>query len=259
MKTQLAEALGDEVTVEKLPAAAPTRQTESWLVQVGADRFVVTTGDGRFSEDDIYVRQRLQNAALIEAMDNHLGWMTVTAFANGWGDDSQIIPTCRMAMALQKDDLLAAFFKFNQKMTDDFEQLQALLEDMPTLKKLRDIGESTYLYRDDGSDDADDADDRSMRRRLKEFVDQFKSRQPDDEFAVQIDLHAGFARESRWIQVNDLRPNTYAGWQFIGEFTTDSILYPEMQAGEPVVIGSYEITNWRYTHDGKQTLGQNPK
>jgi hypothetical protein len=58
---------------------------------------------------------------------------------------------------------------------------------------------------------------------------------------IQVDLWRGQARERVWLRLVGGKPAQYGGWQFHGELTEPSVLWPHLAAGTRVEVGQYQV------------------
>jgi uncharacterized protein YegJ (DUF2314 family) len=134
-----------------------------------------------------------------------------------------------------------------------------LLRDEKPQQTLRDFGEQAWLNYSSDIDSKDATADQAMWRRLKEFIAAFEAKKPGQEFAVQVEIRAGFARETHWIPIRSIERGRYGGWMFTGEFSIDSRLTPVIRQGEPVAVGKHDIADWRYTAGDRTVRGRASK
>ncbi|MBT6155393.1 MAG: hypothetical protein HOL01_23370 [Planctomycetaceae bacterium] len=253
LQSTLVPVLGENVKVESLPSGEPNQSLTSFLIQADSERFVITFGNDRYTGIEPSDQPTLKDAALTQAVTEHRAWLTLTTFGTDWQNESQIAPAYRLTSALLGDDCSAVYFTAVGRLAANDAELQKLLRDEKPQQALEKVGEQTWLSY---SPDVDEEADESMRRRLKEFVSAFEDKKVGEEFAIQVNVDAGFAREAHWISVRRIERARYGGWTFTGEFSTDSRLNPYIRKGEPVAVGKYEVYDWRYKAGGKTFRGR---
>jgi tetratricopeptide (TPR) repeat protein/uncharacterized protein YegJ (DUF2314 family) len=256
LQTALIPVLGENVEVELLPTGEPSDSLTSFLIQADSEQFVITLSKDRYTGENSGDQPKLKDAELTRAVTEHRAWLTVTTFGTDWQNKSQMTPACRLTSALLSDDCLAVYFTAAGRLAANDAKLQKLLRDEKPQQALEKLGEQTWLSY---SPEIDAAADKTMRRRLRKFVSAFKKKSAGEEFAVQVNVDAGFAREAHWIPISKIERGRYGNWTFTGKFTTDSRLNPQIRKGEPVAVVKYEVDDWRYESRGKTFRGRNAK
>ena len=256
LRSALVPVLGETVQVEPLPTGETGSSLTSYLIQTDAERFVITLSKDRYTGEKPEIQPELKDTQLIRAVTEHRAWLAVTTFGTDWQNELQIAPACRLTSALLGDDCSAVYFTAAGRLAANNAELQKLLRDEKPQPALEKFGEQTWLnYSPEIDADADEA----MGRRLREFVAAFEEKRAGEEFAIQVNVDAGFARETHWIPVRRIERGRYGHWTFTGEFTTDSRLNPQIRKGEPVAVGKYEVDDWRYKARGKTVRGRAAK
>ena len=253
LQSELVAVLGEEVTAKSLPSGESSESLTSFLIQAESQRFVVTFSNDRYTGIKPSDQPKLKDAELASAVTEHRAWLAVTTFGTDWQDESPIAPAYRLTSAFLGDDCSAVYFATAGRVAANDAKLQKLLRDEEPRQALEKFGEQTWLsYSPDLDDDADQA----MRRRLREFTTAFVKKKAGEEFAIKMNMDAGFARETQWIPIHKVERGRYGDWTFTGEFSTDSHLNPDIRKGEPVAVGKYEVHDWRYTSRGKSFRGR---
>jgi len=250
LQSKLVPVLGEKVKVEQLLSGELSQSLTSFLIQADNERFVMTLSNDRYTGQE----PKLKDAELTQAVTEHRAWLAVTTFGTDWQDVSQIAPAYRLTSVFLGDDCSAVYFTSGGRLAANDAELQKLLRDEKPQQALLKFGEQVWLQYSPDIDE--DANASMRRRRLKEFVSAFEEKEAGEEFAVRVNVDAGFAREAHWISVHKFERGRYGNWTFTGEFSTDSRLSPQIRQGEPVAVGKYEVYDWRYKARGKSFRGR---
>ncbi len=233
--------------------ADPSDKRTSYIIDTEYGTLLVTFGEAAAAKEsettDDFYRPFIADAALARAVEEHRGLVIVDFTRSPLEPTSHRIAgqAARLARELRSDSTLAV--------TGDRGKGQAWLADASpeTFRRLArgellvhrpppDVLRLPYSFIPAlaAEDDESSKAAKTLNRQVRELAREFASGQAEPR-EVTIELSRGHARERLPIRVTAVRRAQYGQWEFIGEPTSTSALWPYLRPGLPLAVGRYQI------------------
>jgi tetratricopeptide (TPR) repeat protein len=242
---------GNNKTVEPLatPLGMPSPQlVESWLVRAGAVRIIVTAGgERRFADAGTGVR-RPQSETLADALERHRGWLSVRWLGsdrNQPAERSVDSPVYRLAARLRNDHCLAVELSPSNIFVVNSPEVGIKLEAEDPQTELAGLGETFWLPRQDAFEfEVSNQQDMAFSRSLAKLDARFKNQSPDESFEIGILVRDDDVAEVLKLELDHVSRALYRGRMLRGTLKTNSHLWPELAAGEPLSVFEHQLVEW---------------
>jgi hypothetical protein len=237
-------------------AAGPSDKQTSYVIDTEYGTLLVTFAEVSAAVEaesaDEYDRPFIADEALARAVDEHRGIVIIDFTRSPLEPTSDRIAgqAARLARELNSESLLAITGNRAQGATwltdaspETFRRLARgeLLVHRPPADVLRhsySFIPGLVAYGDES------LEDKTLQRQVRELAREFAGGPPQPR-EVTIELTRGHARELLPLRVTGVRRAQYGQWEFIGESTSTSALWPHLRPGLPLAVGRYQIVEIR--------------
>lgn len=217
-----------------------------FLVSIDGHRYCITFGDSRYDDPDEPASKRVDDPVVKHRIDSHAAWISIHDFSENDGfNQANWARTCRLAATLCDVNALVLYFSDVTRLVAVSDAALSAIQNDEQRDLRIDAGENKWLYRK--TEDADrDRKARRQRRRLREFEQSFKSKQPGQEFMIHVEYDLGGIIENLWLRLTEIGRNQYGTAGYVGELTSDSLLVPRLRKGEMVSAWRYNIIDLKF-------------
>ena len=242
--------------VRRLPPADGA-QTIHYGVGTPQGTLVVTFGQRPYTDrDGDFQQPPPSDPALAKAIDEHAGFLAIDVSRLELEPGSgQILSTAsRLAAELCGEETLAVSgwhstgdYVLAPADADVLERLRAgtfLAQKRPLPRGT--LEHALVMSATMHGEPDEDASWPKRRRELAALAEKVRAGS-NEEHDIQVDLWRGQARERVWLRLVGGKPAQYGGWNFHGELTESSILWPHLKAGARVEVGQYQVGAVRMT------------
>ncbi len=225
----------------------PTTSLEKrFLVSIENHRYCIALGNSRYEDPDEPAADRISDVGLKDHVEKHTGWISINDFSEGNEfDRSNWARTCKIAAALCDDNALALQFSGLNRLLAVTDATLAAIQDDKQRDLRIDSGENVWMYRKTENPERE-REARKQRRRLREFEQKFKQRQPDQKFLMYVEINVAGITEELSVRLTEIRKSRYGSSNYVGELTSDSALVPRLRQGEIASVWRNDIIGLKF-------------
>lgn len=253
-KQVLTQKLGPQVSVRDLKASPGAEFVI--LASSSNGRVILAGGKGKYYNPKSVSSVRVKNNALRASLQQHQAWLAIDVLEPE--PDLEATKLCgQVTAALMGKECQAVSWDMRLALADEGAR-KRLATGPWNARSLESFGEHFRPERDEPSSPGDRLWNQQRLRSLKKLDGEFAAANGAGEFFVLIHVQAGHAVEQPWLKILRIQDSGQKERSFVCVVPTssDNPLLPKLAPGEPVVIRSYEIRDWKHVSGGKFQFGR---